>query len=279
MTQVLPRFLGLGALKAGTSLLHELLAEHPGVAVPAHRKEVMFFDQHWARGPAWYAEHFAHAGDRLPGEISPGYLWHPDAPARAASLVPDAKLLVMVREPVRRAYSQFTFFVKEHGYNRDFATFLHEHPNAIERGMYAAQIGRWLEHFPRERLHVEVFEDLTADPVGRMRAVYGFLGVDDGYVPRKAGEKVNESRIPRLAPLYRVGRQAVGWLYRHDGARLVHALKQSGLKRLFFPDKAEKDAFPPLDADSRARLTAAYADDSAALARLLGRPTGWARPS
>lgn len=272
---ILPRFLGLGALKAGTSLVHELLADHPEVAVPQHRKEVMFFDQHWARGPAWYADHFAHAGDRVPGEISPGYLWHPDAPARAASLVPEAKLLVLVREPVRRCYSQYTFFVKEHGYAGTFAAFLDEHPNAIERGMYEAQLRRWLDHFPAEHLHIEVFEELIAAPGERMAAIQGFLGVDPDWRSPRLGERVNESRLPRLAPLYRWGRQAVGWLYRHDGARVVHALKAAGLKRLFFPDKAAPDAFAPLDDASRARLRALYAEPNADLARRLGRSALW----
>ncbi len=71
---ILPRFVGIGAMKAGTSTVHDLLAAHPGVAVPRHRKEVMFFDRHHDRGAAWYASHFEHAGERVPGR-SPPAIW------------------------------------------------------------------------------------------------------------------------------------------------------------------------------------------------------------
>src|SRR6187551_3563074 len=103
----LPDFLVIGAQKAGTTALYAYLRWHPGIAGPSW-KEVCFFDRHWWRGEAWYRGQFPlRAGERLVGEASPSYLFHPLAPERARSLVPGAKLVALLRDPVDRAYSQY----------------------------------------------------------------------------------------------------------------------------------------------------------------------------
>jgi len=103
----LPDFLVIGAQKAGTTALYAYLRWHPGIAGPSW-KEVSFFDRHWWRGEAWYRGQFPlRAGERLVGEASPSYLFHPLAPERARSLVPGAKLVALLRDPVDRAYSQY----------------------------------------------------------------------------------------------------------------------------------------------------------------------------
>ena len=103
----LPDFLVLGAQKAGTTALYAYLRWHPGITGPSW-KEVSFFDRHWWRGPAWYRGQFPlRSGTRLVGEASPSYLFHPLAPERVRALVPDARLVALVRDPVARAYSHY----------------------------------------------------------------------------------------------------------------------------------------------------------------------------
>src|SRR5512145_282832 len=99
----LPDFVVIGAQTAGTTALYAYLRWHPGVTGPPW-KEVSFFDRHWWRGEAWHRGQFPlRSGQRLVGEASPSYLCHPLAPGRARSLVPDAKLVALVRDPVDRA--------------------------------------------------------------------------------------------------------------------------------------------------------------------------------
>src|SRR5262249_28187228 len=157
-------------------------------------KEVSFFDRHYARGEAWYRGHFPNALRRraverrtgavpLAGEASPSYVFHPFAPERVAKLVPDVRLVVLVRNPVDRALSHYHHEValgreslsfedaveQEDGRMRgeldrmrDPSYFSHAWWNYtyLARGRYAEQLERWLTVFPRERLLIVPSEDL-----------------------------------------------------------------------------------------------------------------------
>ena len=103
----LPDFLGVGTQKGGTTYLYELLKRHPQVFL-AEPKEQHFFSLHWQRGADWYRRQFASAAEsQICGEITPYYLFHPEAPARIQSLLPNVKLIVLLRDPVERALSQY----------------------------------------------------------------------------------------------------------------------------------------------------------------------------
>jgi hypothetical protein len=203
----LPDFLVIGAQKAGTTALYAYLRWHPGISGPSW-KEVSFFDRHWWRGEAWYRGQFPlRAGERLVGEASPSYLFHPLAPERARSLVPDAKLVALLRDPVDRAYSQYQHEV---ALGREALPFedalaveddrllgeverLIEDPRAFSRawwdhtyaarGRYAEQLERWLAQFPREQLLVVRTEDLGQRPAETYASILAFLGAEPYQLP------------------------------------------------------------------------------------------------
>ena len=203
----LPDFLVIGAQKAGTTALYAYLRWHPGIAGPSW-KEVSFFDRHWWRGEAWYRGQFPlRAGERLVGEASPGYLFHPLAPERARSLVPEAKLVALLRDPVDRAYSQYQHEV---ALGREPLSFedalaaederlvgeverLIEDPRAFSRawwdhtytarGRYAEQLERWLDAFPSEQLLVVRTEDLGERPAETYGSILAFLGAEPHQLP------------------------------------------------------------------------------------------------
>ncbi|MCP9799190.1 sulfotransferase [Synechococcus sp. RedBA-s] len=101
----LPHFLGLGAQKAGTTTLHVWLSSHPRVHLPAG-KELQYFTLFHDRGADWYAEQFAAAGPgQRCGDITPYYLFHPAAPGRIRDLLPEIRLIVLLRDPVERTLS------------------------------------------------------------------------------------------------------------------------------------------------------------------------------
>ena len=196
----LPDFLVLGAQKAGTTALYAYLRWHPGITGPSW-KEVSFFDRHWWRGEGWYRGQFPlRSGGQIVGEASPSYLFHPLAPERARTLVPDARLIALVRNPVDRAYSQYQHAVAlgreplsfeealaaEDERTRGEVDRLVADPRAfsgawwdhtyVARGRYAEQLERWLRVFPREQLLVVVTEELGAAPGETYAASLGFLG-------------------------------------------------------------------------------------------------------
>lgn len=273
----LPAFLGIGALKAGTTTLHAWLEAHPQVSLAEGRKEVMFFDRHWERGVDWYAAHFAHAGGRVPGEVTPSYLFDPHAPARAASVVPGARLMVMLRDPIARLVSQHRFYCQERAYSGDLEAFLADHPNAVDRGLYAAQLRRWLACFPREQLLVLLLEEASADPEAAVARVYAHVGVDPTFVPPNLRERANESGTARLPRLRALARRAASWLYDHDLGAVVQVVKRTGAQRLLV--RAKKAGKAPMSDALRRRLTQAYAADLADLSDLLGRDLGAVWPT
>ena len=196
--RALPDFLVIGAQKAGTTSLYGYLSTHPGI-VPAARKEIHYFDLHYAAGERWYRAMFpTHhrlaapngTGHRLiTGEASPYYLFHPLAAQRAGALVPDARLVVLLRDPVERAWSHYRHEVRAGRESLDFAaalaaepmrlagadaalragvsnaaTLAHRTCSYVARGRYAEQLREWLGHYPRESLLVVQAEQLFAAP-------------------------------------------------------------------------------------------------------------------
>jgi len=199
--RALPDVVILGAQKCGTSSLQGYLVQHPGVIAPL-RKEVHYFDLNFARGEAWYRAHFGRDGE--PGlnlDASPYYLYHPAVPARMHALLPDAKLIVLLRDPVRRAYSHYWH---ERDKGRETLSFEdaiaaepgrlgqaeaqlasgeiessreHQLHSYLARGRYAEQLERWLAAYPRERLLVLRFEDFVGAPLAGLNRTLEYLGL------------------------------------------------------------------------------------------------------
>jgi hypothetical protein len=203
----LPDFLIIGGQRCGTTSLYYYLRAHPQV-LPALAKEVHFLSLHWSRGEGWYRAQFplrARKTSRRPApltfEATPYYLAHPLAASRAAQLLPEAKLLVLLRDPVSRAWSHYRHMVRLGLEPLSFEEAIAQEPirlageverlkadphydavryrrySYLARGAYAEQLGRWLAHFPPDRFLVLGSERLLADPAGGYARVLGFLGL------------------------------------------------------------------------------------------------------
>ena len=266
----LPDFLGVGALKAATTYLDVLLRGHPQLCLPANMKEVQFFTRYYDRGPEWYASLFSHCGGRLRGEVSPQYLSDEECPRRIAAVLPDVRLLVSVRDPVQRAYSQYKHWAEERGYREPFETFLAEHPSALARGEYFRSICRYLDHFPLDRVHVLLAEELFSGPQAVLHDVFAFLDVDPAAAPAPAARAQNVSTLPRFHRLYVGTKSLTRWLYDRGGARAIDAAKRLGVPRLFEPRRPSR-TFHPLTPATVERLREHYSADVAGLSELLGR--------
>lgn len=266
----LPDFLIVGAMRAGTTSLTRYLDTHPDVFM-SRPKEIHYFDRHHARGEAWYRRHFADAapGQRT-GEATPMYSHSEAAMDRMAALCPDATLLMLLRDPVRRAHSHWCHNVQRGRDDRSFARAVEEGPDPrdaaeghrwayVDRSRYARQIDLLLERFPRSQLHLERFEDLIADPAATFRRVCEAIGVDPGHVPPNLGERTN--------PPLRIRSVRV-----RDASRRLPKAVQNAVGRL----NSTTVENPPLDPADAARVAALLADDVARLARDHGVDvSGW----
>jgi hypothetical protein len=224
----LPNFLYIGPDKAGSSWLHEVLITHPQILL-TEAKDLYFFDRYYDRGLDWYRAQFRKAGPqhRVVGEVCQDYLFHPDAARRIHEDLGAVRLMVTLREPAARAYSSYLYMLKHGEEVGTFRQALEARPELLEHGRYGRALARYLEFFPREALHIALFDDLQADPQAFVDAVLEWLAVS----PMDLDEEQLGARLPaseaRSAALARVVRTVAGWTREHDRAELVGRVKRS----------------------------------------------------
>ncbi|MGH3473198.1 MAG: sulfotransferase domain-containing protein [Nocardioidaceae bacterium] len=266
-----PSFLYIGTSKAGSTWLFNALSIHPEVFL-ASNKGLYYFDQHFDNGEPWYLDQFADSGDRVAaGEISHSYLSSPDAPARIVAMNPAMRLLVCLREPVDRAFSDYLDLLKNMQYDGSFEGALQEFPRLVERGHYASHLRHYLEAFPREQIHVGFFDDLRSDPQAYAEGVFRFLGVTPLMLPPAALKSRMPAGAPRNATAAASAKAASQWVKRAGLRRVRSRVKRSVLLRqaLYRPYKDDR---PRLDPESAARLRAQFAGEIRDLDNLLEVP-------
>lgn len=211
----LPEFILVGAPKCGTTSLHAMLALHPDVFIPEY--EVFFFDVddimvhpdfffhrdgssfHDYEGEfeeylAWYRSLFVDAQPgQLIGEDTTTYLCSPYASSRIAKLLPDVKLIALLRDPVDRAYSQYFHNVRAGRHSVSFERTLRTNPGALlMHGFYYEQLERYRGFMDAGQMLVLFFEDFAADPTGLLRQVCDFLDLQD--LPPASAEAQHSNR-------------------------------------------------------------------------------------
>jgi len=218
-----PDYLIIGAKRGGTTSLSEYLLAHPNVGSlfpkAQNIKGLYYFDNNFTKGPAWYRSHFPTrerrrrmearlGGPWLVGEATPYYLFHPAAAARAEQLAPQAKVIVLLRDPVDRAYSHYRERVRHGAEPLGFAeaiaaeparlageeeriladpsyrSFAHENHSYVAQGEYITGLKRWLDRYPRSQVLILRSEDLYAEPGPTYDRTLDLLGLPR-FRPRK----------------------------------------------------------------------------------------------
>jgi hypothetical protein len=208
------------------------------------------------------------------GEASVCYLWSPTAPGNIARMCPEARIVMVLRNPADRAYSQY---LQLRSFSRDYLSFRDYidagvryrgdligplHP-FLNFGLYSDQVTRYLKHFPRKQIKILFFEDYQSNPLGLVQDIFEFLGVARGFVPDMT-QRHMEPKIPRSALLYQFVRPLGGLrtVKRMTTPRLRHSLK-----RLAFRPRTSMT----MDPGDRAFLVDFYREDVLNLSHLLNR--------
>jgi len=212
-----PSYLVVGTKRGGSTSTAHWIAKHPHVAPCRTRKGTHYFDVNFDRGERWFRSGFERPRPpwKITGEASPYYMFHPLAPGRIAETLPAVRLIVVLREPVARAWSHYQHEVAlgteslpfEIALDREpnrlegeeerlvadssYESFEHRHHSYLARGHYAEQLSRLLDLFPSDQLLVLQSEKLFADPHDQLNRVWDFLGLErvrlDGLKPLKSG--------------------------------------------------------------------------------------------
>ena len=179
-----PDFVGIGVQKAGTSWWYSLIVSHPAVSThPGIHKERHFLSRFGTAsfGPAEieaYHGWFPRRPGTLAGEWTPDYLDYPWVPPLLALAAPQARILVMVRDPIERFRSGLA-----HQWRHRASVTGATVADAVARGFYHRALTQWCEHIDPNRLLVLQYERCTLDPAGQLARSYRFLGLDDNFVP------------------------------------------------------------------------------------------------
>lgn len=207
----LPGYIVIGTHKGGTSSIQSYLAQHPNLAEGTH-KELHFFDFQYHKGENWYRSLFPREKNLRPGTLTadatPLYMVHPLVPARVRKLLPNVKLIVLLRDPVDRSISHYFHQVRRGRESlgmeaafaaetdriglekaqliqgEDFKVENYRRFSYRERSLYAEQLERWFNYFPREQFFIDTSERFYSETETFLRDVFLFLGVDsDVKVP------------------------------------------------------------------------------------------------
>jgi len=274
---MLPNFLIIGAEKAATSWLRDMLGCHPDVFV-YKPGETHFFDEHFDKGRDWYEAHFEDwSGQPRVGEKTPQYLSHPLAAERIrSSLGEDVRFIASLRHPVDRAYSAYWHRMRRGRTSprTDFASAFHKHERLRSEGTYGQHVKRFVDRFPRTSLHLLIFEEMMQDRRAALASCYDFLGVDTEFVPPEPERRVNRAKdVYFLNPQIPFAERLLERL-----PRLVR-LRASHTARRVFPAMVGHRSYVRLSEDVRQEVLEYYADDIALLEETLGRDLSiWRMP-
>ncbi len=251
--RMLPNLLIIGAQRSGTSSLYKYLGRHPDVA-PSLRKETGYFSDAYSEGLSWYLTHFPltyrrawHESRELPFvtfESTPDYMLDPRAPQRASELVPEAKIIAILREPASRAYSHYQHNVRLGLEPLSFEGALESEPTRIasdldairqgdsthravalrrfsylHRGLYADQLGRWFDSYPREGVMILSSRTLFDQPETTFRHILDFLGIRP-WLPARFGNYSYVATAPDTAPIPERTREHLARIFHEPNQRL-----------------------------------------------------------
>lgn len=261
-----PHFIIIGAVKGATTWSARALARHPSVFIPG--PEPHYFSTEFENGADWYLSLFAGApAGAVIGEKSADYLAHPEAAARMAAFLPEARLIVQLRNPVERAYSDYCMLYRRGTVREAPAAYFSPKrtSEASERflsgGLYADHLARFYDRFRAEQILVLQFEEIMSSPTPAFNRILAHIGL-----PADAADISAERQNDSAAPLLPLGLRSALKPWK----QIVKPLRGNPVFKAVRSAFAREVVYPPLDDEARGFLQSYYRPDIAALEGLIG---------
>jgi len=214
-SRVLPDFIIIGTVRSGSTSLYYNICEHPSVSEAAY-DEIGYFDSNYHLGENWYRSMFPtqkimnkireDTGYSITGEDTPFYFWKKEVAERISLDIPKTKIIVILRNPVDRAYSNYNLAVRENNEKLTFEEAIQEEMEFLSKnsfletvnrfrsyltkGVYVNQIIPWLEIFPRDQFHFLSIEQMKSEPVDTLNQIFKFLSIPNYNIPTPQRRKV-----------------------------------------------------------------------------------------
>ena len=254
-------FLMVGCQRCGTTWTDAALRGHPQVFLP-ERKQSYFFDRNYERGIDWFMERFAGVTPEnlAVGEIATGYCLLESIPLMAKHF-PDVKLLMVMRNPVDRAYSNFQTRQVEEGWS-SFEMALESGSDLLLRGQYIDQIEHLLKFYDRNQFLFLLYDDLHHDDKAYLKTILEFIGVDTTLDSKLIGQRKNAAMFPKFRK----------WLHRFGLKRLVNLVSKSWIgDRIRRSRKSKGRAYQPMNHKTKDTLLTHFAPYNSRLSEFLQR--------
>jgi len=274
-----PDFIGIGAQKCASAWLYNILLSHPLISMATPQdgdKDTRFFSYFYDRGFEWYERYFEKRGNGIAGEYSTSYLYSLDAPERIHTYSPEIRLIVSLRHPVERAFSNHKHEIslgRVSGENLIFENALKNNPLYLYQSLYYTHLSRWLHYFDKKQIFIILVDDLKEKPEETIHALYEFLGIDSEHKPPMLYERIHETRIPQNRMVESSVRKASVLLRKIGGSTIIDYLKNRDVHRKIYTlnSKSKEEAFLPMKEATRASLLQYFAEENRKLADLINR--------
>lgn len=292
----LPQFIIIGAAKSGTTTLYEYLCRHPQVFMSTPKEPDFFaLDMNYNKGIEWYQNLFNSAQPhQVGGEASTTYSrlhQHPKTVERLVKLLPDVKLIYVMRHPVDRAYSFYRYRFKGSQQNpeflakrnelmtiRTFEEAIQQQSEFLDSSDYLYQIERYLEYYPKDSLLCVLMEDLIEQPADTLSKICQFIGVDASIDLTQQGEVV--ANVGSDQPEWYVRKQLTGSLKSIPGISSLSGFLPKGIKEQVYQMirglnykqwKSAQYVPPPMQPETRKMLLEKFREPNRKLAEFLNR--------
>lgn len=266
-SRVLPNFLWVGMEKAASTWIYDCLQEHPEVFLPPHRSEVHFFDRNYHKGIDFYKSFYKkHRHQKAAGDITPSYIQEPKIASLIASHLPHAKILICLRNPVDRLFSDYLHLARIGQIDLTFDEYS-QHPQHLYKSLYYPKVKKYFELFPEDQILIVLFEKIKNNEIKFLQKIYRFLEVDEHFIPQNIYNQSNRYVNPRNIRYYR---KVMGLLtsLRHRHNRIIdffiESIKKTGLKKVLVKEESP----PEMDWQKRKTLSEFFKEDVKKLSQL-----------
>lgn len=265
-----PNFLCLGTFRAGTTWLFSVLKTHPEVFLP-EEKELMFFTSHYGRGIRWYESFFGdYGGQKYAGDISPSYLSCEDAPRRIKKHLPAVKLLAILRNPADQIWSLYNLWIARGYTTKPLQRAIMEEDEFFNNVLYFKHLSNYLDFFDIDDILILFYDDLNADALRFLDAIYAFLGIEsiihDDFVRKK-----NQTRVPKSILLEKLTASSGDLLRRSGLLSIKTLLSKTGINNFIKGINTRQQTKTQMPSHIRALINDHIADDKKKLSNLVGR--------